>query len=199
MVSREGMQDIDAPIPGAQGGAAALSATTGEVNLYPDPSTFGTETPCFYADCEGLFGAEPDAAQYQTTWRQHGRRYLVEDIPGERMDRTTAVQTIYPKFLYIFSDVVCMITRNPKSWTESAVKMLEWSSVGAHHTVNQYALPAAIIILNGPQIEDETWVSDNLDALTHQFFSIVDQEIETNSALKAMAAKVNNRTVQYVP
>jgi hypothetical protein len=93
----------------------------------------------------------------------------------------------------MFSDVVCLVTRNPKSWTDSAVKLLEWSSVGAHHTVNQYALPAAIIILNGPQIEDKLWVSDDLDALTHQFFGIIDSEIETNSALKAMAKKVNRQ------
>jgi hypothetical protein len=56
-----------------------------------DPSIFGIQSPRFYADCEGLFGAELCAAQYQTIWRQYGRRYPIEDKAGEKIDRTTAV------------------------------------------------------------------------------------------------------------
>jgi hypothetical protein len=186
------LDDLDAPVPGSDSGLSVLSATTGEVNLYPDPSTFGTAAPRFYADCEGLFGAEPVAAKHQKIWQQRGRKYLIEDKDGVQVDRSMAVKTIYPKFLYIFSDVVCMVTRNPKAWAEDIIKLLEWSSIGAHHTVNQYALPAAIIVLNAPQIENESWVSDDPDALTWQFFDTISREIETNTRLRDMASKVRD-------
>jgi hypothetical protein len=160
--------------------------------LYPDPSTFGTAAPRFYADCEGLFGAEPVAAKHQKIWQQRGRKYLIEDKDGVQVDRSMAVKTIYPKFLYIFSDVVCMVTRNPKAWAGDITKLLEWSSIGAHHTVNQYALPAAIIVLNAPQMENESWVSDDPDALTWQFFDTISREIKTNTRLRDMASKVRD-------
>ncbi|KAF1995293.1 hypothetical protein P154DRAFT_445923 [Amniculicola lignicola CBS 123094] len=195
--SNGGMQDLDVPIPGAQSGPDALVATTGEVNLYPDPSSFGTETPRLYADCEGLFGGEPCAAKHQWRWREHGRRYpLAEKKDGKMVDRRTAVQTIYPRFLYMFSDVICLVTRNPKRWADEAVQLLQWASVGAHHTVNQYALPAAIIILNGPHSEDPVWVSDDLGYLTRQFFKNVNGEMETNSVLQEMATKHGVNTLE---
>jgi hypothetical protein len=83
-------------VPGARSGPSACLPTTGEVNLYLDPDTFGTETPCFYADSEGMPGAEPEAAQHQKQWAKHGRRYLLESNDGKEIDRKTAVDTIYP-------------------------------------------------------------------------------------------------------
>ncbi|KAG5797164.1 hypothetical protein H9Q69_003773 [Fusarium xylarioides] len=101
---------LDAPVPGAQTGSSAIRSTTGEVNLYLDPSTFGTVAPMFYADCEGLLGTEPLAAEHQTEWARYGQRYLIESKDDKPVDRRTAVKTIYPRFLYIFSDVICYVT-----------------------------------------------------------------------------------------
>ncbi|KAK6531863.1 hypothetical protein TWF694_003028 [Orbilia ellipsospora] len=126
-----------------------MVSTTGEVNLYPEPSTFSSRSPILYADCEGIMGSEPLAAQYQTDWTKYGRRYRIQ-VP---MDRRTVVSKIYPRFLYIFSDVVCYDTKDHKSWVDTATRLLEWSSVGAQHTINQYTLPALIIILNSPMVE----------------------------------------------
>lgn len=184
------MDKLEAPVPGSDSGSASLLPTTGEVNLYYDPGTFGTKSPCFYADCEGMLGAEPAAAQHQKSWYKYGRRYLIEEIDGKQIDRSTAVKTIYPKFLYIFSDAICMVTRNQKSWANTAVKLLEWSAIGAHNTINQYALPAAIIILNQPTVEDERWVSEDQGAATRDFFDAVEQEIVENATLREMAQKV---------
>lgn len=183
-------KNLVAPVPGGHSGSSLCLPTTGEVNLYLDPDTFGTEFPHFFVDCEGMLGAEPAAAQYQKEWSKHGRRYLLESKDSKQIDRKTAVMTIYPRFLYIFSDVICMITRNQKAWADSAVKLLEWSLVGAHSTVNQYALPALIIVLNGPSIENETWISDDHDAATRDFFMSVEQEISENTTLREMAKKV---------
>lgn len=137
-----------------------------------------------------MLGAEPDAAQYQREWAKYGRRYLLKSKDGKAIDRKTAVMTIYPRFLYIFSDVICMVTRNQKAWADSAAKLLDWSLVGAHNTINQYALPALIIILNGPSIENEEWISDNHGSATRAFFMSIEKEISENATMRKMAEKV---------
>jgi hypothetical protein len=186
----EAIDNLEAPIPGVRSGSAACLPTTGEVNLYVDPRTFGKKHPQFFADCEGMLGGEPVASQHQKEWFRDGRKYLLESKDGKSIDRKTAVMTIYPRFLYIFSDIICMVTRNQKAWADSAVKLLEWSQVGAHNTVNQYALPALIIVLNGPTIENEAWVSDDQDAATRDFFMAIEKEISENATLREMANKV---------
>jgi len=184
------LDGLEAPVPGSDSGSASCIPTTGEVNLYSDPETFGTQSPRFYADCEGMLGAEPVAAQHQKSWNKCGRRYLIEEKDGKQIDRSTAVKTIYPKFLYIFSDAICMVTKNQRSWADTAVKLLEWSAIGARNTVNQYALPAAIIILNQPTVEDERWISEDQGATTEDFFNSIEQEIVENATLREMAQNV---------
>lgn len=192
---RDSIENLEAPVPGAQSGSSANVPTTGEVNLYLDPETFGTEVPHFFADCEGMLGSEPAAAQYQKDWYKVGRRYLLQPKDGKQIDRKSAVSTIYPRFLYIFSDVICMVTRNQRAWATSAVRLLEWSLVGAHNTVNQCALPALIIVLNGPSVENEAWISEDHDATTRDFFIAIDREINEDTSLREMAKKVRLQQV----
>lgn len=181
---------LEAPVVGAEEGSSAIRSTTGEVNLYLDPTTFGGDCPVFYADCEGMLGTEPLASQHQKEWMHSDKRYLVETKDGKPMDRSTAVTTLYPRFLYIFSDVVCYVTRNHRAWADSAVRLLEWSLVGAQGSINQHSLPALIIILNGPAMENESWVSDDLGAATRDFFAAIEQEIEANVRIRELAKKV---------
>lgn len=190
--SKEGreLDSLEAPVSGAQSGTSAIFSTTGEVNLYLDPSTFGTATPTFFADCEGMLGTEPLAAQHQNDWSKSGRRYLIDAKDGKPIDRRTAVMTIYPRFLYIFSDVICYVTRNHKAWADSAVRLLNWSKVGAQNTINQFALPALIIILNGPALENEAWVSDDHGTVTNDFFLAIEREISENTELRELAQQV---------
>lgn len=187
--STSSSNDLEAPVSGSRSGEMASSATTGEVNLYFDPDTFGTESPAFFVDCEGLSGGEPLASKYQSSWSKYGKPYIIEARDGRQVDRDTAVKEIYPKFLYIFSDVVCMVTRNPRVSAELARKVLEWGKVGARNAVNQYSLPALIVIINGPTIEDppQSWLSDDLDAATNSFFNRINEEINTNAMLQALA------------
>ena len=60
-----------------------------------------------------------------------------------------------------------------------------------HNTVSQYVLPAAIIILSQPTIEDKRWISADLGAATEDFFDVVEKEIEGNNKLRAMASKAS--------
>lgn len=181
---------MEAPVPGITSGPAAYKPTTGEVNLYPDPNTFGTKNPQFFADCEGMPGGEPAAADHQKEWFKCGTKYHLTHKNGKPIDRKIATETIYPRLLYAFSDVICMVTRNHKTWADSVVKLLEWSQFGAHNTINQFALPALIIILNAPTIENETWVSEDQSAITRDFFNVMENEISENATLRKMANKV---------
>ncbi|VBB80788.1 Putative calcium-independent phospholipase A2 [Podospora comata] len=179
---------VQAPVPGADSGTSAIFSTTGEVNLYLDPVSFGSESPAFYADCEGLMGTEPVSALHQKEWTKHAKPYKLATMDdGRYMDRRTAVQTLYPRFLYIFSDVVCYVTRNPKAWADSALRLLEWSMAGAESTINQHALPALIIVLNGPTIEDEEWIHGSPEAVTDAFFKTIEEEISANEKIKNFA------------
>ena len=106
------------------------------------------------------------------------------------MDRRTAVQTLYPRFLYTLSDVICYVTRNQKTWADSALRLLNWSLVGAQSTINQQALPALIIVLNGPTLENPDWISGDPEAATKDFFSAIEDEISKNATIRDLAQKV---------
>ncbi|KAI1634568.1 hypothetical protein F4809DRAFT_665344 [Biscogniauxia mediterranea] len=190
------VEAIEAPVPGFQSGSYICKSTTGEVNLYSDPRSFGTESPLFYADCEGMNGTEPVAALFQKDWSKYGNKYELKPKDGKPIDRAAAVMTIYPSFLYLFSDVICMTTRNPKAWVDSVARLLQWSQIGARNTVNQYALPALIIVLNGPNIENEAWISDDRDAATEDFFMAISSEIRENATFMEMASKHGDKTMK---
>ena len=183
----EDVSGVDAPVTGADG---SFQSTTGEVNLYYDPSSFGTESPRLYVDCEGLEGTKPAAATHQKKWQDGSFGYRVKRKQGLGVDRKFAVGKLYPKFLYIFSDVICYITRNPRGWAEVVSNLLEWATVAAQHAVNQYALPAAILVLNGPPDGRAAWMGDDVDALTDEFFSAVESQIEESTFVKGVAEQV---------
>ena len=144
-----------------------------------------------------MLGTEPVAAQHQNEWARYGKRHPVVAKDGKHMDRRTAVQTLYPRFLYIFSDVICYVTRNHKAWADSTLRLLEWSMVGAQSTINQYALPALIIILNGSTLENENWISGDPEAATKDFFLAIEKEISENSDIRALAQKVSPSVRAY--
>ncbi|KAL4987485.1 hypothetical protein BDW68DRAFT_177857 [Aspergillus falconensis] len=192
------IDDCEAPIPAPKDASeTAMTSTSGEVNLYPDPATYGTDTPRMYADCEGFQGTHPMAAKYQDKWHTKGRQYPVAPARGgDAVDRVAAVQGIYPKFLYIFSDVICIVTRNCRLRTQIAIRLLEWSEAGAQDSVNQSALPAAIIIINAPPEEHDQWISDDPNAMTNEFFRGVDHELEENNTLRSKASQKGDKTLK---
>ena len=183
----------EAPIAGSSTGKSKGTSTSAEVNLYREPYTFGSETPILYADCECLDGGEPVCSKHQKDWSDYGRSYIMAftHSSGESMDRTTAVNTLYPRFLYIFSDVVCMVTSNPRSLGSIATKLMRWSEQGAKKTLNQYALPAVIIVINKSTTEYPEWAGEDTELATAGFFETIASEMKENNELKALADKVS--------
>lgn len=130
------------PSPVAGTSANINVPTSGDVHLYSDPSTYNTEYPLLYADCEGLEGGEnvPMAVQYRSGVtvpqkekgkEQHGtrerprRRKASKSLHSTQRDikwanspekakRQYAVTELYPRLLYTFSDVIVFVLRNAK-------------------------------------------------------------------------------------
>ncbi|CAI7652244.1 unnamed protein product [Penicillium manginii] len=185
-LSETELNELDAPAPGMDGDH---KPTTGEVNLYHDPKSFNSEKPIFYADSEGIGGSTPISVKYQTMWN-HDPLYRRHNMEEQAMDRMRATQSLYPKFLYIFSDVVCMVTNNRRSLADVAEKLLRWSQVGATGAINQYLLPSLIIILNSLPNERPEYMGDT-DKATLDFFDLLDPEVQKNTTFKRLAEKVS--------
>ncbi|KAF3187834.1 hypothetical protein TWF225_004058 [Orbilia oligospora] len=181
-------EDMQSPITGE---STSFRPTTGEVNLYADPSTIGTSTPLLLVDCEGIDGSVVSiASDYQTKWHNLKEKssrkvyYL-----GHQTDQNDVVEDIYPRLLYIFSDVVCYVASD-NTWPKIITRLLNWSTTGAQHTINQAALPALILIINGRNEGREEWVSDEGgDILTRHVLDTMRVEVATNPKLKEMAHK----------
>ncbi|KAH6855719.1 acyl transferase/acyl hydrolase/lysophospholipase [Chaetomium sp. MPI-CAGE-AT-0009] len=94
----------------------------------------------------------------------------------------------------MFSDVVCYVTRNQKTWADSALKLLEWSNAGAESSINKSVLPALIIILNAPSLEEETWLGDGTEP-TDAFFNAIDAEISASSKFATIARTGDGETM----
>lgn len=105
------------------------SPTSGDVHLYVDPETAYGPLPLLYADCEGLEGGEtpPRATQLRKTIRKsehtpvrphffgtRPRELAYAKTNSDARKREWAVQKVYPRLLYTFSDVVVFVLRNTR-------------------------------------------------------------------------------------
>ncbi|KAI2469690.1 hypothetical protein F4781DRAFT_431214 [Annulohypoxylon bovei var. microspora] len=88
--------------------------------------------------------------------RHSSRRDIVWAITPETKKREYAVTQLYPRLLYTFSDVVVFVLRNPRAFESTVLeKLLEWGSSSIDKSLNQPALPHAVIVLNATDNADE--------------------------------------------
>ncbi|RYP24694.1 hypothetical protein DL765_000421 [Monosporascus sp. GIB2] len=148
------------PIPGRKDGR---EPTTGDVQLYPDQATRGTRVPLFFADCEGLDGGdqEPIALRQKRSENVFRKRNELKKIMWanrpSRPKREQVVVDLFPKLLYTFSDVVVFVLKEARY-------LLPWAERSIDKSINQAALPHAIIVLNAMDIdvaEEENWDPSN--------------------------------------
>ncbi|KAF6832216.1 hypothetical protein CPLU01_06315 [Colletotrichum plurivorum] len=91
--------------------------------------------------------------------RHASQRDIVWAVTPETKKREYAVMRLYPRLLYTFSDVVVFVLRNPRAFESTVLdKLLEWGSASIDKSLNQPALPHAIIALNATDnVDDEEW------------------------------------------
>jgi hypothetical protein len=117
--------------------------TSGDVHLYSDPASCDTDTPILYADCEGLDGGERDPMSVKSRAKLENKKSLSEhrqlrrkifntvpdmvraryntserDLLWATTEKTRSreyiVRNLYPRLLYIFSDTIVFVTKNPR-------------------------------------------------------------------------------------
>ncbi|KAL9097592.1 MAG: hypothetical protein Q9165_000488 [Trypethelium subeluteriae] len=174
------------PVIGATG--AHLPTSEG-VHLYMDPNTVYDSAPLLLADCEGLEGGErePIAAKFKRIGQSGNTpkmdvaghitraiKILSErdlswaDEPKTR-SRNFAVENLYPRLLYTFSDVIVYVLKEPRSVsfdmrcfstivnvTDSVIehvfeRLIRWAAAALEKSSNQPILPHAIIVLNASE------------------------------------------------
>ena len=86
--------------------------------------------------------------------------------------RKDVVTNLYPRFLYMFSDVVCYATKNARcvtllicfrhadcvarTTTADLTNLVNWAKTGYDHTTNQLSRPALFIVVNNDGRENMT-------------------------------------------
>lgn len=108
------------------------NSTSANVHLYADPSTFLTDNPILYVDSEGLGGGarptelhrdqistikddeDSDAAQGPVRFNPLKIHWPEKTDRGTSLSRKDVVRTLFPRLLYIFSNVVVYVVHNRK-------------------------------------------------------------------------------------
>ncbi|KAI1208514.1 uncharacterized protein F4807DRAFT_452194 [Annulohypoxylon truncatum] len=88
--------------------------------------------------------------------RHSSQREIVWAVTPETKKREYAVAQLYPRLLYTFSDVVVFVLKNPRAFESTVLeKLLQWGSSSIDKSLNQPALPHAVIVLNATDKADE--------------------------------------------
>ncbi|KAI1736759.1 FabD/lysophospholipase-like protein [Xylaria scruposa] len=104
----------------------------------------------------GLQTAHTEVKKKLQKCRHASQRDIAWAVTPETGRREYAVTQLYPRLLYTFSDVVVFVMRNPRAFESTVLeKLLEWGSSSIDKSLNQPALPHAIIVLNATENVDE--------------------------------------------
>ncbi|KAK5939023.1 hypothetical protein PMZ80_008326 [Knufia obscura] len=175
--------------------------TSGDVHLYSDPTTFPTSRPVLYADCEGLHGGErmPSGAHGKSKTiqlnmsptsfikAQHhaSEREIMWAETAEKRSREYQVHKLYPRLLYSFSDVICFVTKNPRTIEKTVQQLLDWAAAALETSSNQPVMPHAIIILNACEDVPERFY--DVDWASSELMKQVNDAVHDNHILKKFA------------
>lgn len=114
---------MDSILPVIGSSADLVSPTSSDVHLFADVETRNKDRPLFYADSEGLNGGNslPIAAKRLLSkvkeYNEAPPRSMHKEITYAKDDqksRQWAVEKLYPRILFPFSDIVCYVTKNPR-------------------------------------------------------------------------------------
>jgi hypothetical protein len=120
-MAQQDIADQPCPVPGLVGDNMP---TTGDVHLYSDPGTYYTQKPILLADCEGITGGEHaprglivrEMVEGAKSKIKKGSKTLIKKTlkwakDDKLQSREYAVNTLFPRILYTFSDVVVFVLR----------------------------------------------------------------------------------------
>ncbi|PLB46500.1 hypothetical protein P170DRAFT_457118 [Aspergillus steynii IBT 23096] len=172
-------EDIQVPVVGSIKNQDL--PTSGDVHLYADPVSSGSDSPILYADCEGLDGGEREpmgvkfkrakkklpsnqVPQYVRSLSNASERNLLWATTEKTKSREYIVRNLYPRLLYTFSDTIVFVTQNPRVVENVVDQLIDWATAALEKSSNQPVLPHAIIILNAAENNTEPDLNHNLRA-----------------------------------
>ncbi|KAI0974552.1 hypothetical protein F4678DRAFT_458515 [Xylaria arbuscula] len=192
--------------------------TSADVHLYADPRTLSAKSgksPMLYADCEGLKGGEQDPIAVRfcakdrdpesDTERLNKKiRPFLEGVDGftpkqitwAENERQVVVESLYPRLLYSFSDVVVFVLDNGRKFETVIINLVDWAHQAIEKSCNQSVLPHAVIALNKASTQSEKDDRWDADSLTDKLLETAKKALEKNHTLKNKAAFWTDRNVK---
>jgi energy-coupling factor transporter ATP-binding protein EcfA2 len=193
MSLKERSQHVETPVTRIAHADMLANPTSSGVHLYRDPATTASRRPILFADCEG-FNAGAGVPTSRSGWTQEDDNRVIRKIPiTSRLyagdTKSSAVEELYSRFLYAFSDVVCFVTKSEQTITFDFQKLLEWASRGLQTSVNQTQKRTLIIILNARTEHDPALMEE--DTAESRMFNSVGNVWENSPALKRIKDRTN--------
>lgn len=145
--------------------------TSAGVNLYKDIETIKDHSPIFFADCEG-FGVgvassgASEAASSPSFDSRLSRIPITSSLYSNNKEssRSETVSTLYARFLFAFSDVLCFVANDMQSFAAEIERLLLFVIEGYKAAVNQNPAKTLIYIFNKtPEDWPEMLVPENLE------------------------------------
>ena len=219
LIAFQGISGGNAKLPSPVVGMSGKDLPTSEdVHLYLEPSSFCSENPVLFADCEGLDGGEREPVKSRvrkdksqrilesrkstipdssTKVRYFSERELVWADSAERRSRQFAVTHLYPRLLFTFSDTIVFVLKNPRVIEGVFERLIEWAAAALETSSNQPVLPCAIVALNATEIniDEELW---DVEASTKQLLESLAETVHRNAAFQRYAEfwKARNRDIR---
>lgn len=150
------VQTLDVPVTRIDNLEHATKPTSVGVNLYKDIETSGSLNPIFFADCEGFGAGAASAGASEVLGAAssddpRSRRIRITSSlysGNEPHSRSEVVSTLYARFLYAFSDVVCFVSNDMQSFAAEIERLLLFIAKGYGATINQTPAKTLICIFN---------------------------------------------------
>lgn len=78
----------------------------------------------------------------------------------DKITRQYGVEDLYPRILYTFSDVLCFVAEQGNITEVTLHRLVRWADKALTRSINQPALPCAIIIFNGLKDAPLSWLDE---------------------------------------
>ncbi|RTE69521.1 hypothetical protein BHE90_016099 [Fusarium euwallaceae] len=169
----------------AVGDPGSLQSTSSNVHLYVDPRTFQTRSPILYAECEGMdrdeiptemrkFQVGASASRDPLSHASQISELNSQDIIWSKMPkgawtRKDIIRTLFPRILYIFSDVVVFPFSRIQPG-DTIFQLVKWGHSAMVQSYNKPALPSAIIVFLNWDDQVDSYEYD-LSAAKRSFFA----------------------------
>lgn len=109
---------------------------------------------------QSTVSGEDDRGREYVRSRHSSKRTIAWAKTPQTRKREFAVSQLYPRVLYTFSDVVVFVLRNPRAFESTVLeKLIHWGARSIDASLNQPALPHAVIVLNATEggVDEGEW------------------------------------------